>query len=504
MDTSRLPEPSASIGPSRHRRRSHGRQGRLIAIAGSLVLGAAVVLGGASSVTAQSADPSITPAPTIFVTGPASVPPGVTLIRWFCCLGAGDAPEQVAVEQAVVDQFNASRSDIQIAFEGVPYLGARDALATEIASGNPPDIVGPVGIGGANAFGDQWLDLAPLITSTGYDLGQFQQGAVDFYKIGDQQIGIPFAIYPSELWYKRSMFEEINLAEPPHNYGDTYTMPDGAQVDWSYDTARQLGLMLTVDVNGRDATQEGFDPTQIVQYGFEPQRDDLRGLAASWQSGTLVAPDGKTVQIPDAWAASWKWTYDGIWKDHFIMTGPVFQRPEIAGGSGNPFCSGTVAMDINFLWSTYCLSDAGDDWDLAAVPSYDGQTTAAFNADTFRIMKGTQHPDQAFTVLTYLLGDASQQLLQVYGGFPARPSQQDQFFSTLEAGFTLQQPPDWQVAIDGVQFADNPNFESLMPHYNESLDILTTYQSKWTHTDGLDMDQEIPSLRSDLQAVWDK
>ena len=45
-------------------------------------------------------------------------------------------------------------------FEGYPYQPARDALSIEIASGNGPDIVGPVGIGGAEAFHGQWLDLA--------------------------------------------------------------------------------------------------------------------------------------------------------------------------------------------------------------------------------------------------------------------------------------------------------------------------------------------------------
>ena len=44
-------------------------------------------------------------------------------------------------------------------------------------------------------------DLAPLIAKNNYDLTQFAQGAVDFYKIGSQgQVGIPFAIYPSELF----------------------------------------------------------------------------------------------------------------------------------------------------------------------------------------------------------------------------------------------------------------------------------------------------------------
>ena len=40
-------------------------------------------------------------------------------------------------------------------------------------------------------------------------------------------------------------------------------------------------------------------------------------MGAYWGAGTLVAADGKTVQIPDAWKAAWKYFYDGIWKDHF-------------------------------------------------------------------------------------------------------------------------------------------------------------------------------------------
>ena len=76
-------------------------------------------------------------------------------------------------------------------------------------------------------------------------------------------------------------------------------------------------MILTVDKNGKDATEAGFDPENIVQWGFEPQRDDLRQVGAYWKAGSFVAADGKTVQIPEAWAAAWKWFYDGIWKDHF-------------------------------------------------------------------------------------------------------------------------------------------------------------------------------------------
>ncbi len=238
-------------------------------------------------------------------------------LRWYCCLGTGEDPAQVPTEEEVAAAVTEAFPHITLKFEVVTYDAARDTLATQIASGNGPDIVGPVGVGGAEAFHGQWLDLGPLIAASGYDLSQFDQGAVDFYKIGEVQEGIPFAIYPSMLWYKASLFEEAGLALPPHKYGDKYTMPDGTEVDWNYDTVKQLAQILTVDANGKDATQAGFDPKKIVQYGFDPQRDDLRGMGAYFGAGAL-SPDGSTtVTIPDAWKDAWKYWYDGMWKDTF-------------------------------------------------------------------------------------------------------------------------------------------------------------------------------------------
>ena len=126
-------------------------------------------------------------------------------IRWYCCLGTGEDPAQVPTEEQVVADFNASHPDIHLSLEIITYQAARDTLATQIAAGNGPDIVGPVGVGGAEAFHGQWLDLAPLIEETGYDLAQYGAGAVDFYNTGGEgQIGLPFATYPSMVWYKAS------------------------------------------------------------------------------------------------------------------------------------------------------------------------------------------------------------------------------------------------------------------------------------------------------------
>ena len=481
------------------------RPGVLIA-ALALVVGAC---GGststpASSAAAPSSAPSTAAESVAPSTGPATVAPGGPVeIRWYCCLGGGEAPEQKTVEDKVVADFNASHPNIHVTFEVVTYDQANGQLTTEIQSGNPPDIVGPVGIGGANAFQGQWLDLAPLIAKTNYDLSGFPSNVVDIYKLQEGQVGIPFAIYPSALFYKKGMFEEAGLNEPPHKYGEQYQMPDGSMVDWNYDTARQVAKLLTVDTNNKDATQAGFDAKKIAQWGLELQRDDLRGMGAYFGSGSLVGADGKAT-IPDAWKAAWKYYYDAMWTDHISLTGPQFESKDI-NPKDYPFFNGKTAMSENFLWSTYGVADAGDDWDLAAVPSYNGQATAAFNADTFRILKSTKHPDEAFEFLTYLLGPASKDLLIAYGGFPARTADQADGIAALQAQF--KNTVDWQVAVDGIEHADKPNFEDPMPAYNESLGLVGAggkYLTKWGNKAGLDMNAEFDALTKELQAIWDK
>jgi len=423
-------------------------------------------------------------------------------LRWYCCLGTGEDPAQIPTEEKVAAGFGQKHSGSSLKIEIVTYDSARDTLSTQIASGNGPDLVGPVGVGGLAAFDGQWLDLGPHIQKTGYDTSQYDPAAVEFYKSDDGQIGLPFAVYPSMLWYKADMFEEVGLELPPHQYGAKYKMPDGTEVDWSYDTIKQLAKLLTVDKNGKDATDPAFDPENIVQYGFEPQRDDLRGLGAYWGAGNLAGPDGKTVTIPDAWKDAWKFWYDGMWKDHTIMTAAVAESEEFSGG-GYPFFSGRVAMSLNFLWTTYGVADAGKDWDLAAIPSHNGTITSPLNADTFAIHKDTKNPDAAFAALSYILDDSADELLQLYGGMPARPDRQDAFFETLGKSEGFPEKVDWQVAKDSLQYADNPNFEAAMPKYNETLTILEKYESKFATTPGLDMDKEIEALRAEIQQAWD-
>ena len=125
-------------------------------------------------------------------------------LRWFIGMGAGTDAPVIPLQQAIVDEFNATKplgENISLKMEVVDADQAATILQTQIAGGNPPDIVGPMGVSSAATFFGGWLDIAPYIEANNYDLSDFDPAFVDFWNIGGEQIGLPFGAFPSMLWY---------------------------------------------------------------------------------------------------------------------------------------------------------------------------------------------------------------------------------------------------------------------------------------------------------------
>ena len=210
------------------------------------------------------------------------------------------------------------------------------------------------------------------------------------------------AVYPSFIYYNKSLFDEAGLAYPPHEVGEQY---EGK--DWTWATVRDLAMKLTVDTNGNDATSADFDPENVDVYGLDAQftENDARAWSTIFGgSGSVLAADGTTAQWPDNWRTGLKFFYDGIWKDHFIPNQTAVQ----ALAAGNTFQSGRIAMDVVHQWYTCCVypaegTPAVTDWDIAVLPvGPDGNITSKLHADTIGILDTTEYPDQAFEALTFL------------------------------------------------------------------------------------------------------
>lgn len=452
---------------------------------------------GGGATPAPVDEPPATEAPAEATEAPAateapSTEGGPVEIRWFIGLGAGGNPEEVEKEEAFVEEFNAKYGDkYKLVMDVVQNATAYDVLKTQIASGDVPDIVGPVGVRGLWSFEGAWMDLAPFVESTNYDVSDFNPALIDFYKLGPQgQVGLPFAIYPSALWYNKDLFDEAGIAYPPHKYGDPYE--DGSE--WDFAKLREIAMQLTFDENGNAPGDAGFDPEKIVQFGYDAQWTDIRGRWTFFEAGSFVGEDGSAV-MPDAWREAAQWYYKGMWEDYFIPNDNYVNSDFLA--QGNTFSSGHIAMNPIHTWYTCCAGEVN--WDLAAIPSYDGHVTAKMHADTFAILKGVKNPDAAFEVLTIMLGDMAPQLLQVYGAFPARASLQDSALEKMKENFPNA---DLQVFIDGINYPDNPNHESGMPNFLKASDTYTAFGSLYQTTPDLDLDAEIDKLIENLDAVF--
>jgi multiple sugar transport system substrate-binding protein len=441
-----------------------------------------------------------------------AAPEGKIAIRWFIGLGTGTDPVQLVAEQSVVDDFNAdparAKDNIFLQMEVVPYNSAKDTVLTEIAAGNGPDVIGPVGWNGSATLYGQWADLKAEIAAIPEVTKEFDPALIKSYESSEGQIGLPFAVYPSAIFFNTALFDEAGLDYPPAKYGDKYKL-DGKDVVWDWETTfKTVAQKLTVDAAGKNATEEGFDKTKIVQYGFSYNFENKPSYVGTfWANGSYLAADGKTAQIPPAWLDSWKWFYDGVWGDKpFIPNGQVSGSPDF--GNGNVFNSGKVAMIDQPAWYMCCMNDVKT-WEAGAMPSYKGKVNGRIDADTFRIWKGTKHKAEAFTVLTYLVTTGVQKLIigskempAAYGALPARKKDFDAWLAAKKVAFP--QVKNWQLLSDGMSYPDSPSAEAWMPNYNEAWTATDAAYSKWINTGGLDIVAEADALLKQLQTIFDK
>ena len=424
-----------------------------------------------------------------------------TTITWFVGLGTGDNPAQLEAQEAVVAAFNEMQDEIELELVIVVNAEAATTLATLLATGEGPDLIGPVGFSGTAAFADNLMNIEPYVDASGYDLDQFDTSLVDFNRLSDKGlVGLPFAVFPSFIYYRPALFEEAGLEMPPAAYGEPYIL-DGEEVEWNTDTLRDVAMLLTVDANGYDATEDEFDIETVEQWGFVNQWTNMRQQGTMFAACSLVEDNGDgtyTAVMCDEWRDAFHWVYEGIWTDGFYPS--ASQEGSDALASGNPFSSGNVAMAQSHLWYTCCLADS--DWAAAPTPSHNGVTTTRLHADTFRILDSTEHPEEAFEVLTYLTGEASLDLFAVYGGLPARAEDRDAFLAGLDEKYT--QGVNWDVALAGLLTPDIPSHEESMPNYNKAFSRNQAFDSLLRSEPGLDVDAEIEKYLADLTAIFNE
>jgi len=445
------------------------------------------------------------------------------VVRWSVGAGTGADPAQIPIENQVVSDFNQSQDKILLTIEIIPNASAQDTLATQFAADNGPDIVGPIGWVGSNTFYGQWLDIGPYLQSSNYDTSKFEPALVKMYQTDPTQgtSGLPFAVYPSALWYNTALFDAAGLKYPPAKYGDKYDK-EGTMVDWNWDTVKWVAQKLTIDANGKDALDPAFDGTKVVQYGFTFQWEDKPSYWGSFmKSGpdeTFLVPGGAKgsykARIPDAWKAAWQWYYDGMWgKQPYVPNGAIEGSADF--NSGNSFASGKIAIADLPSWYLCCVGDlekAGGKFNFAPSPiGPDGNPHGRVDADTFRIWKGSKHPAEAFEVLKYLVDVGINKLVvgseghpPAYGAVPSDSSLRGPWLDAAKKNHPSVTDDGWNTLLQGLNYPDAPSAESYMPNMNESWARTVTFGNLLKTSGKVDLAKESDTLQKDLEVIFNK
>jgi len=156
---------------------------------------------------------------------------------------------------------------------------------------------------------------------------------------------------------------------------------------------------LTKDKNGKNATQAGFDPKNIVQYGF-----DFPNAAEGWfpylrSNGTDIASeDGKTFTFNSAEGIQViQALQDLVYKYHVA---PAPTQKQNAPGLNVLLQTKRIAMIQGGMWSLLDLSSTKLNYGIGVLPKFKEPKTGVVGASAV-IFNTTKHPKEALEFYSY-------------------------------------------------------------------------------------------------------
>ena len=396
---------------------------------------AIVVLSACTSEPATTEEPAVEPtqapaaepteAPAVEPTEAPEVQEPVTIEWW--TVDSEEYTEQVQRDMAAA--FEAAHPNIKVNVTVLPESGFSEKMTTALGAGEGvPDV--------AFFWDNNWfpeaLDLRPFIERDNFDTSMYIEG---FWKTralwGDTVVGLPLGVGAQFVMYNKDVFDEMGVAYPSE--------------DWT--TEEYLDMVAQLN-----------EPNQ-KRWGSDRPRRPFRALWFNYGPVVrLYSDDSMTVDgylnSPES-VAAYTWAWD------LVATGatPTPADIEVLGTEGTGpidlFMAGRLAMATLNQGHMLNALNEGANFGIVPEPGVAGNErfVNAWSL-TCSIWKGTEHPDEAWTFLSWWVGPEGQRYLMENGNlFPSISSVLNEyedadkeyaqaFFRVLE----LTQVSEWRNA----------------------------------------------------------
>ncbi len=282
--------------------------------------------------------------------GVVSAQDEVTLEFW----GGWTGPDG-AIMQELVDRYNEENPDVQVNLTIQAWSPLFDAFIAAASAGESPDIMAMHPQETAMFIN---LGLIQPIDDIVAQSEVFQQDSyvpkaweLQFYN--GQMWAFPFDLGIHGLYYNVDLFEEAGITEPPTTREEFL----------------EAARLLTVDASGLHPGDDGFDPTNIVQYAVNMHTN--HHAFYQWYAlysqlgGQLFSEDEMSCAMDiDKASEAWQWLQDLVYVH--------YAAPQGQTDYARDFITGRTAMLIDGPWQIPAMQAAeaeGLNWATAPYPT---------------------------------------------------------------------------------------------------------------------------------------
>jgi len=232
------------------------------------------------------------------------------------------------------------------------------------------------------------------------DRSDFVDG-IWFQNSPDYAYGISTAVEAFGLFYNKAAFKDAGLPEPPTRF----------EKAWTWDEFVTVAKNLTIDRKGKNATEPGFDPTAIKQFGVTFEK-----WWGPWSvhvlnnGGDYLTPDGKGLGLTDPAATRAIQRLADLIHEHHVAPNPI--QFKAIPSQAAAIQARLAAMSMHGQWINLDLGAARANYGIGVLPRMDKGTGTILLSGVSVIFKDSKHPAEAWALSKYLASDGALPLYQ--------------------------------------------------------------------------------------------
>ncbi|WP_320129621.1 sugar ABC transporter substrate-binding protein [uncultured Sphaerochaeta sp.] len=381
----------------------------------------------------------------------------VITLRWLMQVSTAEEKQQW---QELAEDVNKVYPNIKVEMNTTDWNGYWTKLPTEIAGGNPPDILYMQSQRAKDYLGEGFLPISQFIKNDkDINMDDFYKGIIDGLSMNGEYYCLPYDFGPYVLFYNIDQFDKCGMSYP-----DTWNT-------WE-----------DFIVACKKMKENGVKCTSVLP-GFDRIYSFILGNGAN-----ILATDGTVrVNTPEFIAAIQA-------LDDLIEAGytPLQSDTGNANWDREQFYNGSSAALTDGVWNlTNVKAKSNFKYGVTMVIPGLSYRKTPIAGSGFGISKDTKHPQEAYLALKVLTSKESETKLAKWGrALPARASVRDVYYkqnedvlglkesveSSLasEIGITEITPKKWQQVLVTI----NQNLESVFLSDTKAADALNTAQKE--------------------------